>query len=183
MALHLISGREGTGKSTLYHAIKAQGYSAIHGDTYPGLSCWLDRRTGRPAPEDQLHYPPSEAWLRQYAWSWNPEVVYELVRRHEGRHGFLCGGATNERDFHPVLGWRFYLWIDERALLPRLRERDPFRWSEGSTEIANRLFYNRQGRLDAIADGAIVLYAEMPAEDLAADVIAYVTRPQTPATL
>ncbi len=177
MVLHLVSGREGTGKSTIYHALKARGFSAIHADTYPGLSCWVDNGTGMPVPEDRVIHPLTDDWLSRHSWSWNADVLHSLVRRHEGRHAFLCGGAANERQFHTMLGFRFYLWIDDGALVERLRGRDPFRWTEGSVELANRLAYNSECRTDAIADGAIALYAEMPAQHLAADVIAYVTAP------
>lgn len=60
MTIHLIGGREGTGKSTLSKKLSSLGYPAIDADMHRGLSVWVDAATGAVIPEDDVSYPVSE---------------------------------------------------------------------------------------------------------------------------
>lgn len=181
MTIHLIGGREGTGKSTLSRMLESMGYPAIDADTYRGLSGWVDVATGRMVPHNEVLYPVDEAWVRSHKWVWDPAKMQELLRFYEGRDAFLCGSMTaNEADFYPQFGLRFYLWAQDGIILRRLQERDATLWHYGSRELTQRLVSNEQSRTDAIMNGSIVLSAEWSVEQLVDVIIAYIASARSP---
>ena len=171
MTIHLIRGLEGTGKTTLCSVLNARGYVAIDTDFFPGLTQWIDPVTQEPAETvpDYL----DENWIASHRFVWNPDRMRELFRTYEGRQAFLCGSASNLADFYGSLGLRFYLWATDSTITRRLQERNPSLWRHGASEISRRLMANRSARLEAIMGGDIVIYAELPAEEVATDIVAY----------
>lgn len=181
MTIHLIGGREGTGKSTLSRMLASWGYPAIDADTHPGLSVWVDVSTGQVVPESEVDYPVDEAWVRSHRWIWDPGKMQELMRLYEGREAFLCGSKTaNEADFYPLFGLRFYLWAQDGIILRRLQERDPSLWHYGSRELTERLVDNDNSRTEAIMNGSILLSAEWTVEQLADVITAYISAARAP---
>ena len=181
MTIHLIGGREGTGKSTLSRQLSSMGYPAIDADTHRGLTVWVNASTGAKVHEREVSYPVSEDWVRSHLWVWDPEKMQELVHLYDGREAFLCGSRTaNEADFFPLFGLRFYLWAQDGVILRRLQERDPSLWHYGSRELIERLTTNEQSLIEAIADGSIVLSAEWSVEQLSDVILAYVSSARKP---
>ena len=177
MTLHLIRGLEGTGQTALCKVLSESGYAAIDTDTYPGLSQWVHPETGKSVAEipDYL----DESWINSHRFIWRPEKMRELIGIYQGRQAFLCGSAANVEEFHGVLGRRFYLWASDGTITRRLQERNPALWRHGSKELTRRLLANRGVRAKAIMDGNIVLYAELPVEEVATDIMAYVVAAET----
>lgn len=181
MTIHLIGGREGTGKSTLSRKLSSLGHPAIDADMHRGLSVWVDAVTGAVIPEDDISYPVSEAFVRTHRWIWDPAKMRELMHLYEGREAFLCGSKTaNEADFYPLFGLRFYLWAQDGVILRRLQERDPSLWHYGSRELLERLIDNDHSRTEAIMNGSIVLSAEWTVDQLSDVILAYISAARTP---
>lgn len=181
MTIHLIGGREGTGKSTLSRQLSSLGYPSIDADIHRGLTVWVNAATGAKVHERDVSYPVNEDWVRSHRWVWDPEKMQELVHLYEGREAFLCGSRTaNEADFYPVFGLRFYLWAQDGVILRRLQERDPSHWHYGSRELTERLVDNDSTRTEAIVNGSIVLSAEWTVEQLADVVLAYISAAKSP---
>jgi hypothetical protein len=120
-----------------------------------------------------------ENWIKSHRYVWRPERVQELLAFCEGRHAFFCGSATNAEDYYGVFGRRFYLWASDGTITRRLQERNPALWRHGSQELTRRLVANRGARTNAIMDGDIVVHAELPVEELATDIMAYVVAADT----
>lgn len=181
MTIHLIGGREGTGKSTLSRTLEAFGYPAIDADTYRGLSGWMNVATGQMVPPNEVLFPIDAAWERSHRWIWNPDRMQPLIKFYEGRDAFLCGSRTsNEADFYPQFGLRFYLWAQDGVILRRLQERDPTLWHYGSRELTNRLVTNDQSRTEAIMNGSILLSAEWTVDQLVDVITAYIAAARSP---
>lgn len=172
MTIHLIRGLEGTGKTTLRSVLSDRGYAAIDSDRYPGLCQWVHPDTGEPVAKAPDYV--DERWVRSYRFIWSPERMRELIDLYEGRMAFICGSATNVQDFYGILGLRFYLWASDGTVARRLQERNPVLWRYGSNELTRRLRNNRSDRTEAILNGDIVLNAELPIEEVATDLMAYV---------
>jgi shikimate kinase len=177
MTIHLIRGLEGTGKTTLCKVLSERGYAAIDTDNYPGLAQWIHLDTGEPIAGIPDYV--NETWIKSHRFIWRPERVRELLTLYEGRQAFLCGSAANVEEFYGVLGRRFYLWASDGTITRRLQERNPALWRQGSQELTRRLLSNQASRTKAILDGNVVLYAELPVEDVATDVMAYVVSADT----
>jgi hypothetical protein len=181
MTIHLIGGREGTGKSTLSRTLNFLGYPAIDADTHRGLTVWVNASTGAKVHERDVSYPVSELWVRSHRWVWDPQKMHDLIQLYEGREAFLCGSKTaNEADFYPLFGLRFYLWAQDGVILRRLQERDPSLWHYGSRELIERLVDNDNSRTEAIMNGSVVLSAEWTVEQLADTIIAYISAARSP---
>lgn len=174
MTLHLINGLEGTGKSTLCHILRSRGYPALDADAVPDLCQWLNLTTGEMTPVDRVPFPVSQEWWCAHRWIWKPSKIEELVSFYEDRQGFLCGSASNEQDFFKSFGLRFYQWARDSTVIERLQQRDPYFWRHGSEDLTRRLRDNKSGKTDAILNGSIALYCDLPAEDVANDLLAYV---------
>lgn len=174
MTLHLINGLEGTGKSTLCKILRSRGYPAIDADAVPDLCQWVNLTTNEMVPVDRVPFPVAPEWWSTHRWIWKSSKVAELVSLYEGRQGFLCGSASNEEDFYEFFGLRFYQWATDSTVIERLQQRDPYYWRHGSADLTRRLRDNKSGRTDAILNGSIVLYCDLPTQDVADDLLAYV---------
>ena len=179
MTIHLIRGLEGTGKTSLCKALSERGYAAIDTDIYPGLAQWVHIDTGVPAAGTPDYV--DGAWIKSHNFIWRPERIGELLALYEGRQAFLCGSSANVQEFYGVLGRRFYLWATDGTITRRLQERNPALWRHGSQELTRRLISNQAARTKAILDGNVVLFAELPVEELATDIMAYVVSENTAA--
>ena len=177
MTIHLIRGLEGTGKTALCKVLSGRGYAAIDTDIYPGLTQWIEPDTGNPVTKTPDYL--DESWINSHRFVWRAEKVQYLIRLYEGRQAFFCGSATNVEEFYGMMGRRFYLWASDATVTRRLQERNPALWRHGSRELTRRLLANRDVRTKAIMDGEIVLYADLPVEEVATDVMAYVVAPET----
>ena len=172
MTIHLIRGLEGTGKTTLCSALSDRGYAAIDTDAYLGLCQWIQLESGE--AETKVPNYVDEKWLKSHRFIWSPQRMQELIELYEGRTAFICGSASNVQDFNEILGLRFYLWASDGTVTSRLQERDPVLWRYGSGELTRRLRNNRNDRTEAILNGYIVLNTELPVQEVASDLMAYV---------
>lgn len=180
MTIHLISGREGTGKTTLCEVLTARGYPAIDSDMCPGLGVWLDRARDEPVQADQVPAIIDEDWVRSHDFIWDPQKVKELLHHYEGREAFICGSSSNHHTFFPFFGLRFSLWAQEGTIARRLQQRDSYFWRYESSELIRRLSENQASRTEAILNGNIIIYAELPAQQVADDIIAYISAARHP---
>jgi shikimate kinase len=177
MTIHLIRGLEGTGKSTLSKVMSARGYATIDTDLHPGLAQWVRLDTGEPVAGMPKYVDGS--WLSTHSFLWQCHKIDELIETYQGRHAFMCGSAANVEEFYGVLGRRFYLWASDGTITKRLQTRNPSLWRHGSRELTRRLLANRGARTKAIMDGCIVINAELPIDEVATDIMAYVVTPQS----
>src|SRR5215471_18443927 len=97
MKKYLIFGLSGSGKSTVQKELQRRGYHAIETDFEPGLSAWINKRTGKKAPETT---PPfTQAWLDKHEWNWDKDRVESLLQDTSQDAIFFCGGANNMEQF------------------------------------------------------------------------------------
>jgi broad-specificity NMP kinase len=119
MPVYLVTGRGGSGKSTVAEELQRRGYTAFDGDDLPGLSRSEDAVTGEPVIIDYSKYfDPSKT-----AWNWQVPVLEEFLAAHTGNTAFLCGSASNELDFHRRFDKVFVLTLHPDTHAERLRTR------------------------------------------------------------
>jgi len=88
----LVTGRSGTGKSTICHELQRQKYTAFDGDEVPGLACWIDTRTAEKTIVDYTQPIDREI----YKWQWHEATLQALLSQHTDM--FLCGSSDNDLD-------------------------------------------------------------------------------------
>jgi hypothetical protein len=145
MALYLISGPDGSGKSTVGRILQQRGYRVIETDFEDGLSAWFDVSTGRKVTKmPGERYP--EGWGDSHRWLWNGSRMEALIKSVGSKSVFFCGSAHNESEFYDAFQKRFGLWVNNKVLVERLQARDPERWANGSTELKRMLEWNEETR-------------------------------------
>jgi hypothetical protein len=98
MAVYLITGRGGSGKSTVaaeLKRLKRRGYLALDADEVPGLARSEDLRTGLPVEVDFSGFVD----YTKVGWNWQSKVLDKLLKEHKNL--FLCGSASNQFAFQP----------------------------------------------------------------------------------
>ncbi len=87
----LITGRSGTGKSTICTELQRRGLPAFDGDKVPGLADWTDVRGNR------VYVDYSKPINRGTTlWTWDPKVLIKLLTTTGDI--YLCGSADNDLD-------------------------------------------------------------------------------------
>jgi broad-specificity NMP kinase len=118
MGKYLITGRGGSGKSTICRKLKRRGYPAYDADEVAGLCRWENRQTGEPIKVDPAGYID----YKKVAWAWQDKVFKELFDAHDTL--ILCGSSSNQESYHNRFDAVFVLMLDPKTHDYRLRTRD-----------------------------------------------------------
>lgn len=117
MPAYLITGRGGSGKSTVFLELKRRGIAAFDGDAVPNLARWEDIATGQPVTVNNA----GDIDFSKVGWVWDTGHLLDLLQTHDEL--FLCGSASNQLDHHDKFDKVFVLTLDEDTHDYRLRTR------------------------------------------------------------
>lgn len=117
MGTYLITGRSGSGKSTIWKELTSRGYTAFDGDKVPGLAGWTDLATGKRIAEDY----PGDDHIGKFHWDWDKPVLTSLLSQPGDI--FLCGNADNATKFYKLFDKVFILTLDEAEQRRRIMAR------------------------------------------------------------
>jgi hypothetical protein len=113
MAVFLVTGNPGSGKTALAHELVRRGAAALDADV---LAEW-ESTTGGPVT---LPAQATDEWLRRHRWVWPRRRIEQVAREHAVSMLFLCGIAMNQRELLDLFRGAFLLAIDEHTQLARL---------------------------------------------------------------
>ncbi len=135
MALVLITGTAGSGKSQVCRALKKRGYEAYDTDD-DGLARWQHAETGYIHPKSSVksHQRTAE-FLAAHDWNVPREYVEGLAQKAKGSVIFLCGSLGNEDALRDVFDRVFALHVDEETLKHRLATRTTNDWGKHPHEL------------------------------------------------
>jgi len=180
--LYLVSGNNGTGKSTLGHFLQAIGYPIIDADTEIASFC-LGRRFSDVRYDLLRAFPEGESEIR---WLWpqaRAHACFTAARRQKAAvfviGGFGAAVAPYRNDFRQV----FHLTAPDRVIADRLAARNSIGHKRGSVGFDAALRRNpREQRPDY---DAIILSSDRPTWAICAEVIAAIEgrKPTTEALL
>jgi adenylate kinase family enzyme len=169
---YLIYGLSGSGKSTIQKELTKRGYHAIETDFEPGLSSWINKRTGKRAPE--ITPPFTAAWLEKYEWNWDKGKVEELFQDKSHDTIFFCGGANNLEQFLHYFDKIFALAIGTDTMKRRLQTREPERWQEGSPELTRMLKWNKIFIPYNTRPGITLIHTDRPVEVVVDEILEHI---------
>jgi len=134
MALFLITGLPGSGKSTVYAELKKRGYEAYDGD-YDHFAKWYNNTTGEPIHEERYHERSPE-FLQEHSRNIAYQLVKDLAIKAQNTIVFLCADPENEDELVGLFDEVFALRIDENIRQKRLATRTNNTWGKLPHEVA-----------------------------------------------
>ena len=115
---YLITGRAGSGKSTVCLELRRRSQQAFDADDVPGLAHWIDRQTGQITEVDHSRYVD----YQKVGWDWDAAVMNSFLSHRPS--SFLCGSASNQLLFHDRFRQVFMLGLGPDEHRKRLETRE-----------------------------------------------------------
>ncbi len=165
MAAYLITGRSGTGKSTVCKELIKLGLKAYDSDTVPGLANWVDRKTGQ---KINKNYPGHDQ-VDNFKVKWDETIIKGLL--DQPSDVFICGSANNAFDFMPLFAKTFVLHIDATEQRRRINNRTEHDYGKDPAVQDGIIEYQQQTVKDAQNRGAIIIDAMPSTEVIVKDIL------------
>ena len=160
----LVTGRGGTGKSTINKELVELGYNSLDTDRLPGLAGWQDLETGLPTKVDTSGYVD----YSKVGWNWNSNVLKGVLAARKDM--ILCGSASNQLEFHSLFSRVVVLTVDEATHRNYLKTRDSD-YGKGSA-MEDRIIDMQQEFLEqALQLGAVAVDNTRPILEVVSEIV------------
>ena len=113
----LVTGRSGTGKTTLCQKFVERGYNAFDSDRIDRFVGWRDLATGETAKVDY----DKTIDKTKIGWQWHHDTMKALVAKY--RDLILCGSADNQLEFYDYFDKVFVLNLPPEEQAKRILSR------------------------------------------------------------
>jgi dephospho-CoA kinase len=140
MGKYLITGRPGSGKTTVMEALNGRGFQAFNTDDIPEITKLEEQETGKTVP-----WPEGAVDWKKYIWNWQEAGLRRLLQT-EG-DVFIGGIVGNQQKFYPLFDKIFALTISAETLQKRLDSHAHPRTAQ-EKERAIAVHYNKQARFE-----------------------------------
>ncbi|WP_026529915.1 AAA family ATPase [Haematomicrobium sanguinis] len=172
MALILVTGISGSGKSAILERLCARGIPAFGVDE-DGFGDWISRSTGLAELGDPDNFD-EHAWFAEHHWRYNRARVERLARDADrrGQMVFLCGNCEGEDTVWDLFDRVIVLQIDEATLRHRLETRTGNNYGKHPDELRDVLAWH-EGLYENYAKyGATLINATRPLDEVVSGVLA-----------
>jgi broad-specificity NMP kinase len=133
MGVYLVTGRAGSGKSTICLELLKRDLPTYDGDQIPGLAGWIDLKTGLPAivnPSEFVDY-------KKVGWNWSKKVLQAFI--NDNKSCFVCGSASNQLLMHKEFDKIFVLTLKPETQRQRLVTRANSTYAKHPDQISEIL--------------------------------------------
>ena len=162
MGKYLITGRPGSGKTTVIEALKRHGFQAFNTDDMPEVTKLEEQETGKPVP-----WPEGVVDWKKYIWNWQEDGLQKLLQT-EG-DVFIGGIVGNQKKFYPLFYKIFALTISTETLRKRLDSHAHSRTAH-EKEQAIAVHYNKQARFEK--QGLVLIPADGSVDEIINNIFA-----------
>lgn len=132
MALFLITGAPGSGKTTTCNELKARGYVAYDGDE-DFIAQWFNNESGE-ALERHTELRTAE-FVATHNRGINPDRIAELQQEAAEKTVFLCNNPENETELQHLFAKIVVLDVTEEVQRQRLSSREGNEWGKLPHEL------------------------------------------------
>lgn len=165
MPAYLITGRSGSGKSTIAKGFQARGLPCIDSDKVPGLVRWEDIATGEAISVDPTGYVDYD----KVGWNWSEQSLVKLLGEHPLL--FLCGSASNQISFHNLFTKVFVLTLRPETQTQRILDRPHNPYGKHPEMLAEILADQKEFVVQAQRLGAISIDAEQSVDVIIEEIL------------
>lgn len=156
MANFLVTGRAGSGKSTVAIELSGRGLEAFDADDIPGLSNWEDISTGDKVTLNNNRYVD----IQKLQWIWDRKVLFAFLANLDG--AFICGGADNDFSFEDLFAKHFVLDVNPETQIERIETRASNDYGKDPSMFTEILKKQNRHIQKAHARNAIIIDANQP---------------------
>jgi gluconate kinase len=171
VALVLVTGTSGSGKSAVCESLRARGHEA-HDMDLDGNAAWMHRATGEHWPAGVRPDTGAPDWFAQYEWRAIPEKIEALAGRGGEHPVFLCGMTTNGHEVWHLYSRVVYVSVDERTLRERLASRTTNDFGKTREELDAIFVWHGTAEEQHRDAGATMVDATLPLDQVVDAVLA-----------
>ena len=163
MGKYLITGRQGSGKTTVIKQLQKLGYTAYNTDDLLDVTKLQDKET-----KETIEWPEGKVdWLR-YAWNWQKPEIEKLLASDE--IVFIGAVVSNQVDFYPMFDKVFVITVSVNTLRTRLENHEhSSHHLPGEIDRITNDYEKKQASL--INEGAEPISGERPPEEIANNIL------------
>lgn len=161
MGKYFITGRPGSGKSTVIRELQRRGLTAYDTDAITGVTKLQDKSTG-----EIIEWPDGPVDWNRYAWNWQEERIVELINSADTV--FLGAIVGNQREFYHLFDKVFVVTIDEVALSRQLETHEHDRVPEEKARLTANHMAKQQLLID---EGGIPITNSGPIDEVADEIL------------
>ena len=162
----LITGRAGSGKSTVMRELRSRGYNAFDTDEVPDLSRWIDKQTGQPTTVGDIQFVD----VSRYYTAWDRTVLEKFLAKHNDV--FMCGSSGNDLSFEDLFDRHFVLQVEPQTQIHRLLTRTDNDYGKDPRMHAHITAAQKDHVESAQKLGAITIDAEPDAQTVVDTILA-----------
>ena len=162
MGKYLITGRPGSGKTTVIEALKRHGFQAFNTDDMPEITKLEEQETGKPVP-----WPEDVVDWKRYVWNWQEAGLRKLLQ-NEGDI-FIGAVVGNQQKFYPLFDKVFALTVSVETLQKRLDSHAHLRTAR-EKERAVAVHYIKQARFEK--QGLVLIPADGSVDEIIDNILA-----------
>lgn len=154
MGKYLITGRQGSGKTTVIRALSDLGYTSYNTDDLPEVTKLQDKGSG-----EIIDWPKGVVDWNRYSWNWQRPGIDALLRSDETV--FLGAVVSNQADFYTMFDRVFVITVTADTLRTRLQIHE--HTSHHLPGVIDRILHEHEKRQNLfISEGAEPISGERP---------------------
>lgn len=163
MGKYLITGRQGSGKTTVIKILQERGYTAFNTDDLPNVTKLQDRQTG-----EVIDWPDGKVDWSKYAWNWQEQELKKLLASDE--IVFIGAVVSNQVNFYDFFDKVFVLTVDGNTLRSRLETHEHD--SHHLPGVIEQILTNHEAKQKQfIEEGAVPIDAKGTTAEIVADIL------------
>jgi dephospho-CoA kinase len=163
MAKYLITGRQGTGKTSVIRELQRRGYTAYNTDEIDGVTRLEETATGRP-----LALKHSEVNWDLTSWNWQKEPLETLL--NSDKTVFIGAVTTNQAMFYDRFDRIFALIVSPETLARHLASHE----HDYDDAMIKRVLAHQHRQQKFLDAGAIAISNDRPISDTVDEILSYV---------